>query len=83
VLTPAPPTEYEGLRALFEIRIADQIHVMEEDIGRVYQRAGGELVSDDGDQVTFRFVELRGASSGRAAGTVVSSSGAEAASRDL
>lgn len=68
--TPALPVMFDGLEPLFLLQIADQVHVDGENLGLVLLRSGGEVVGLREDEVTFRFTEFRGATSGRAAGDI-------------
>ncbi len=74
-LAPALPPEFDGLEAPPLSRVGNLIQVDGESVAPVRLRAGGDLVDLDEDLVTFRYVELRGDTSGRAAGVPADESG--------
>lgn len=59
-LAPAQPIEYQGLTPAGWLVIGDQLHFDEEGaVEWLRARSGGELVAENADEVTFRFLELR------------------------
>ncbi len=75
-LAPALPPELDELEAPLLSRLGDIIQVEGESVGPAHLRAGGQPVDVGEDHVTFRYVELRGDTSGRAAGVPAHPSGA-------
>jgi hypothetical protein len=59
-LVPRGPIVYEGLEPLFYLEAANQLHVEPDWVRFLHLRSGGALVAEEAEQVTFRFVELRG-----------------------
>lgn len=59
VFTPAPPLEFDGLRPISFLEIADQVQIAEEEVEFLRVRAGGEVIAASGDEVVFRFFEFR------------------------
>ena len=67
---PQQPIEYDGLKPIFWISMADQIWFNGDVVKWLRLRSGGELVAESEDEVTFRFLEFRSdaRSGGRAVG---------------
>jgi filamentous hemagglutinin family protein len=59
-LTPPTPIEYDGLVPVHYLQIADAILLEGEQVVFLRVRSGGKLVDESDDEVTFRFLELRG-----------------------
>jgi len=58
--TPREPIEYLGLTTAAFLERANQIQIDGERVGLVHLRSGGEPIADDGETVTFRFLDFRG-----------------------
>jgi filamentous hemagglutinin family protein len=67
---PRTPIEYQGLTPAAFLELANQIQIDGERVGLVQLRSGGEPIADDGEAVTYRFLDFRGrgASPGSAVG---------------
>jgi hypothetical protein len=61
---PNPPVEYEGMKPILFLEIADQIQLYGDDVGLVRLRTGGDVVAFEDDRVTFRFLDFRQGPSG-------------------
>jgi filamentous hemagglutinin family protein len=58
--TPRQPIEYQGLAPSLFLEIANHIQVDGDRVGLVYLRSGGEQIGEDGEEVTYRFLDFRG-----------------------
>jgi len=58
--TPRPPIEYQGMTPSLFLEVANHIQVDGDGVGLVHLRSGGEQIADDGEEVTYRFLDFRG-----------------------
>jgi filamentous hemagglutinin family protein len=57
--TPRQPIEYQGMTPTPFLEIANHLQIDGDRVGLVYLRSGGEQIADDGQEVTFRFLDFR------------------------
>ncbi|MBW2291748.1 MAG: filamentous hemagglutinin N-terminal domain-containing protein [Deltaproteobacteria bacterium] len=61
---PAPPVEYDGEMPVGFLQIANQLHIEEQELRFFYLRSGGDLIEENEDEVTFRFLDFQPTPSG-------------------
>lgn len=61
---PAPPVEYEGEMPVGFLQIANQLYIEAQVLQFFFLRSGGDLIEENGDEVTFRFLDFQPTPSG-------------------